>query len=57
MSLGPAGEILRLAGDAAAHLRGRVEQELRDGLGQLEQRSDGIYGGASTWVVTARAPS
>ncbi len=30
MSLGPAGEILRLAGDSAAHLHGRVDAELRE---------------------------
>ncbi len=29
MSLGPAGEILRLAGDDAAHLHGRVHEELQ----------------------------
>jgi SAM-dependent methyltransferase len=55
MSLGPAGEILRLAGDAAAHLHGRVHDELRAGLAEFE-RPDGLYAPASTWIVTARVP-
>jgi hypothetical protein len=32
MSRGPAGEILRLAGDRAAHLHQSVADALRDGL-------------------------
>jgi ubiquinone/menaquinone biosynthesis C-methylase UbiE len=54
MALGPAGEILRLAGDRAAHLHGQVQSALRDGLAEF------IVGGelrapASTWIVAASA--
>jgi SAM-dependent methyltransferase len=55
MSLGPAGEILRLAGDSAAHLHGAIDAALRDGLSEFET-SDGLRAPASTWIVTASAP-
>lgn len=56
MALGPAGEILRLAGDRAAHLHGRVEQALREGLAEFSSADDGrLRAGASTWIVTATA--
>jgi ubiquinone/menaquinone biosynthesis C-methylase UbiE len=55
-ALGPAGEILRLAGDRAAHLHDQVREALRDGLAQYET-PDGVLAPASTWVVTASAPS
>jgi SAM-dependent methyltransferase len=56
MSLGPAGELLRLAGDDAAHLHGQVDAALREGLAEY-QTGDGLVGPASTWIVTASAPS
>jgi ubiquinone/menaquinone biosynthesis C-methylase UbiE len=56
MALGPAGEILRLAGDRATHLHGQVEAALRKGL--VEFATDGeLRAPASTWIITARAPS
>jgi hypothetical protein len=55
MALGPAGEILRLAGDRAAHLHEDVRTALREGLGELEG-PDGLHAGASTWIVSASAP-
>jgi len=39
MSLGPAGEILRLAGDRAAHLHGEVHAALREGLAESRART------------------
>lgn len=54
-ALGPAGEILRLAGDRAAHLHGEVHAALREGLAEYET-ADGIRAPASTWIVTATAP-
>ena len=56
MNLGPAGEILRLAGDRAAHLHGEVDAALREGLAEFEG-PDGVRAMASTWLVTATAPS
>jgi ubiquinone/menaquinone biosynthesis C-methylase UbiE len=56
MALGPAGEILRLAGDRAAHLHGRVEAALRAGLSEFAQEGGGdLRAPASTWIVTASA--
>ncbi|MGZ6706546.1 MAG: class I SAM-dependent methyltransferase [Solirubrobacteraceae bacterium] len=54
MSLGPAGEILRLAGDRAAHLHGTIHDALRDGLGEYAG-PDGVLAPASTWIVSAIA--
>jgi ubiquinone/menaquinone biosynthesis C-methylase UbiE len=57
MSLGPAGEILRLAGERAAHLHEPVADALREGMADW-QRSDGaVMAPASTWIVTANAPA
>jgi SAM-dependent methyltransferase len=55
MSLGPAGEILRLAGDSAAHLHDEVHSALYEGLSEYA-RPDGIWAPASTWIVVASAP-
>jgi SAM-dependent methyltransferase len=55
MALGPAGEILRLAGDHAAHLHGQVEASLRDGLAEFAVGGE-LLAPASTWIVTATAP-
>jgi ubiquinone/menaquinone biosynthesis C-methylase UbiE len=58
MALGPAGEILRLAGDRAAHLHGQVEAALREGLAEFATDGHGpLRAPASTWIVTASAPS
>src|SRR6202035_4151553 len=54
-ALGPAGEILRLAGDRAAHLHERVLAELRAGMADLDE-GDGVRAGSSTWIVSATAP-
>ncbi len=55
MALGPGGEILRLAGDRAAHLHGKVEAALREGLAEFDTGSQ-LRAPASTWIVTARVP-
>ncbi len=54
MALGPAGELLRLAGEDAAHLHGEVDAKLREGLAQY-LTPDGVYAPASTWIVAASA--
>jgi len=55
MSLGPAGEILRLAGERAAHLHGDIDVALREGLAEFDV--DGaIHAPSSSWIVTATAP-
>jgi ubiquinone/menaquinone biosynthesis C-methylase UbiE len=55
MALGPAGEILRLSGDRAAHLHGEVEDALRAGLAEFDEGGQ-LLAPASTWIVSARAP-
>jgi ubiquinone/menaquinone biosynthesis C-methylase UbiE len=54
MALGPAGEILRLQGDRAAHLHGKVREALAEGLSEYAG-PDGVRAPASTWIVSAVA--
>jgi SAM-dependent methyltransferase len=56
MAVGPAGQILRLQGDHAAHLHGNVHDALRAGLREFESEG-GLSAPASTWIVSARAPA
>jgi ubiquinone/menaquinone biosynthesis C-methylase UbiE len=56
MSIGPAGEILRLAGERAAHLHEPVAEALREGLADWVG-PEGVIAPASTWIVTATAPA
>ena len=56
MSLGPAGEILRLAGESAAHLHGDIDAALRDAIAEYARPDGEIWAPASTWIVTATAP-
>lgn len=56
MSLGPAGEILRLAGDRAEHLHDPVAEALHEGLAEWAG-PDGVVAPASTWIVTAVNPA
>jgi SAM-dependent methyltransferase len=53
MALGPAGEILRLQGDRAAHLHGTIRDELREGLSELAGPDGAVTAPASTWIVSA----
>jgi hypothetical protein len=52
MALGPGGEILRLAGDRAAQLHGKVREALRAGLSEYST-DRGVVAPASTWIVSA----
>ena len=54
LALGPAGEIMRLAGADGEKLRPRVVTALRDALAS-HLTSDGVRAGSSAWIVTARA--
>jgi SAM-dependent methyltransferase len=55
MSLGPAGEVLRLWGDRVEEIRPSVRAALLDGMADMV-RDDGVYAGSSTWAVRAVAP-
>ncbi|MDX6581831.1 MAG: hypothetical protein QOI10_1015 [Solirubrobacterales bacterium] len=55
MSLGPAGEIIRLSGGDAEKIR----PQLQDAIGGVLAdylTPDGVLAPSSTWIVTARAP-
>lgn len=55
MSLGPAGEIIRLAGDEGIKRKPQVTDALRT-LFTPHARKDGVWLGSSSWFVTARNP-
>jgi ubiquinone/menaquinone biosynthesis C-methylase UbiE len=55
MALGPAGEIIRLAGDEGQKRKPEIVVALRETLSRFA-RSDGVWGPSSTWFVTARNP-
>ena len=55
MALGPAGEIMRLAGEEADKRKPQVIAALRETLGKYE-RPDGVWAPSSTWFVRARNP-
>jgi ubiquinone/menaquinone biosynthesis C-methylase UbiE len=54
--LGPAGEVVRLAGDEAVRRKAEIERALERALAPFT-RGDGVYMSSSTWIMTARAPS
>jgi SAM-dependent methyltransferase len=56
MALGPAGELLRIAGQRASHLHAEVRAALRSGLEDFAG-PDGLMATASTWIVSAGTTS
>ena len=55
MALGPAGEIIRLAGDLGQQRKPQVIAALRDTLACFD-RGDGVWAPSSAWFVAARNP-
>jgi ubiquinone/menaquinone biosynthesis C-methylase UbiE len=55
MALGPAGEIIRLAGDEGERRKPQVVAALREALAAF-RRPDGIWAPSSTWIITATRP-
>ena len=55
MALGPAGEIIRLAGEEGEKRKPQVIAALRERLGQFS-RSNGVWAPSSTWFVSAVNP-
>jgi ubiquinone/menaquinone biosynthesis C-methylase UbiE len=53
MALGPAAEVIRLAGDEAERLRPEITAAVRDVLAEYDT-GDGVRAPLSTWIVTAR---
>jgi hypothetical protein len=54
MELGPAAEVLRLAGEFAEAAHPKVIAAVRALLATFA-RADGVCAGSSTWIVSARA--
>jgi SAM-dependent methyltransferase len=53
LALGPAGEVMRLAGDAGVARRAEIERALHAALAP-SLTEDGVCKGAAAWIVTAR---
>ena len=56
MSLGPAGEVLRLWGDRVEEIRPKVRAALLEGMADMAE-DEGVYADSSTWAVRAVVPS
>jgi SAM-dependent methyltransferase len=56
LTVGPAGELLRLWGERADEIRPRIETEVREALADLETPG-GVLAPASTWLLSATAPA
>lgn len=56
MALGPAGEIIRLAGDEGEKRRPAVTAALRETLAQFK-RDDSVWAPSSTWFISATNPA
>jgi SAM-dependent methyltransferase len=56
MALGPAAEVIRLAGEDAAKIRPQLEREIAAVLADFQADGE-VRGPASTWIVSARAPA
>ena len=55
MALGPAGEIIRLAGEDAERIRPKLVEAVRSALEPFDGPG-GVHAQMSTWAVSARAP-
>ena len=55
MALGPAGEIIRLAGGEGERLKPQVVAALRETLSRYA-RKEGVWAPSSTWFITAQNP-
>jgi hypothetical protein len=55
MTLGPAGEIIRLAGAEGERLKPQVALALRDTL-SVYALENGVWAPSSTWFISARNP-
>jgi ubiquinone/menaquinone biosynthesis C-methylase UbiE len=56
-ALGPAGEVIRLAGDEAERIRPRIEAALREAMADFQGEDGAVTASASTWIVSATAPA
>jgi ubiquinone/menaquinone biosynthesis C-methylase UbiE len=57
MALGPAGEVIRLAGAEGERLKPAVIEALRETLASFVRDDGSVWAPSSTWFVTARNPA
>ena len=57
MALGPAGELIRLAGSQAERRHSRIVAALDAALAELQEPDGTVRAPASTWIIGARSPS
>ncbi len=55
MALGPAGEIIRLAGDEGERLKPQISDALRALLADRRRADGSIWAGSSSWIVRGEA--
>ncbi len=55
-SIGPAGEPIRVNEERGAEVRPEIEAAIREEFAD-QQADDGVWGQASTWLVSARVPA
>ena len=56
MAIGPAAEVVRLAGEAAEKVRPTLEAKLREALADFQQEDGSVVAPSSTWLVSALNP-
>ncbi|CAH0990801.1 2-methoxy-6-polyprenyl-1,4-benzoquinol methylase, mitochondrial [Sinobacterium norvegicum] len=56
LEIGPAGEIIRLAGEEGERLRPKVDEALQDVIGKYARDDGSIWAPSSAWFVTATNP-
>jgi ubiquinone/menaquinone biosynthesis C-methylase UbiE len=57
MALGPAGEIIRLAGAEGERLKPQIEAALREALAGFVRADGSVWGPSSAWFITATNPA
>jgi SAM-dependent methyltransferase len=57
LEIGPAGEMIRLAGEEGERLRGEVKIALKDVIGKFAREDGSIWAPSSAWFVTAYNPT
>lgn len=56
LEIGPAGEIIRLAGEEGERLKGEVQVALEAVIGQFEKEDGSFWAPSSAWFITAYNP-
>lgn len=56
LTLGPAGEVFREAGEEAEAKRGEIETALAEAINAQKKEADGIVMESSSWVISGRRP-